>query len=283
MNSNISDTTHNYCINKAIPDGSNLYYATIFETPKNKKLIITLHAFLYELSDIINECSDPGVARIKLKWWQEEIDRLANKQARHPVAKQMQTCIDVNQNLKSTFDSVIEFFNHFIFIEQADSLDTVLSLYKSTSGEIWHQCAQQLNSVKTDSLAIMRETGALIHFIICLQQPNTYINETRCIIPASYINSNDLPGLRLETTNKHKKQKEIFSPLLIELKTRLDESYKKLKTEDNVCLKHGLILNRLAFKTCNEILQDGCNLLDKNISLTPIRKLWTAWQIHTFS
>jgi 15-cis-phytoene synthase len=275
-----NSTAIDYCINKAIPDGSNLYYATLFDSPKNKTIIISFHAFLNELSDIIHECSDPGVARIKLKWWQEEIERLFNNQARHPVTRQMQKCISLEQNLKSTFDSIIDFFDHFIFIEQTDSLDTILSLYRSTTGEIWFQCAQQLNIDTEESLDILREMGALIHFITCLQQPYTYINETRCIIPASTIDHAELLNLRADTTNK---QKEILSPLLVELKNRLDETYKKLNTEKNPHLKHGLILNRLVYKTCDEILNDGCHLLDRNISLTPLRKLWVAWRTRTFS
>jgi 15-cis-phytoene synthase len=275
-NSNAID----YCINKAIPDGSNLYYATLFDSSEDKKIIISFHALLYELSDIIHECSDPGIARIKLKWWQEEIERLSNQQARHPVTCQMQECINLDENLKSTFDSVIDFFNHFIFIAQPDSLDSILSLYKSTSGETWYQCAQQLIPEKREEFNVIREMGALVHYISCLQQPHTYINETRCIIPASYIKSSELLNLRAKTSNK---QKEIFSPLIIELKNRLDETYKKLKVENCTNLKHSLILSRLAFKTCDEILSDGCNLLDKNISLTPLRKLWIAWCTRTFS
>ncbi len=76
VNSDTDDTPKNYCINKAIPNGSNLYYATIYESDTNKTIIISFHAFLYELTEIIYECSDPGVARIKLKWWQEEIENL---------------------------------------------------------------------------------------------------------------------------------------------------------------------------------------------------------------
>lgn len=275
-------TAHDYCINKATPDESNLYYATVFDKDKNKKIIICHHAFLYELTDIIYECSDPGVARIKLGWWQEEIDRLFNKQARHPVTRQIQELIDFDQKLKSTFNSIIEFFNHFIFIEQTDSLDTILSLYKSTTGEIWYQCANLLQPEKIDSLESIRDMGALIHFISCLQQPKTYINETRCIIPASYINHTDLLNIRFDFSGRNEKQKECFTPLLLDLEKRLNETYKELNTKDNIKLQHVLIMNRLALKTCEEITREGCDLLGSNISLTPLRKLWIAWWTHLF-
>ncbi|HIF51805.1 MAG TPA: hypothetical protein EYQ42_09825 [Thiotrichaceae bacterium] len=283
VNSETTDTAYNYCINKAVPDGSDLYYATIFETIKNKTINISLHALLNELNDVIAECSDPGVARMKLQWWQEEIERLFNNEARHPVTRQMQECLKLDAPLKSTFDSVIEFFNHFIFIKQTDSLETILSLFKSTTGEIWYQSAQQLSSEKTHPLKTVKEMGALIHFINCLQQPRTYINETRCIIPASYISNADLLNLQINTSNKLTIQKQVFSPLLIDLKARLDDSYKELKIEKNKHLQHVLIMNRLMSKTCDEILIDGCNLLGAHISLTPFRKLIIASWTHYFS
>jgi len=275
-----NNTAFDYCINKAIPDGSNLYYATIFETGRNKAIIICLHALLYELTDIIYACSDPGIARIKLGWWQEEIARLFNKQPRHPVTKQIKECITLDQNLKSTFDNIIECFDKFVFIEQPNSLETILSLYESTAGKIWQQCGYQLHPAETDSLVLTRKTGTIVQFISCLQQANTFINETRCIVPDIYVNKSDLLGFRINPVNKRLNQKEVFSPLLLDLKTMLDEMYKKLATKNNPDFQHGLILNRLTEKTCDEILRDGCNLLDNNISLTPLRKLWIAWWTH---
>jgi 15-cis-phytoene synthase len=275
VNSETNDTTHKYCIDKAIPDGSNLYYSTIFDNTKDKTIIISFHALLNELTDIIYECSDPGVARVKFKWWQEEIERLSNNEARHPVTRQMQECFSIDDDLKLSFDSTIDFFNHFIFIEQPDSLETILSLYESTIGEIWYQCANKLKPETNNSTDIIRELGAIIHFITCLQQPNIYMNETRCIIPSTYINQTDLLKLRTDDNNKHTKQKESFSPLILDLKLRLDETHRKLN-KDKI-IQHGLILNRIAVKTCDEILRDGCNLLDRHISLTPLRKLWIVW------
>lgn len=282
VNSEANETAHNYCINKAIPDGSNLYYATIFDNAKSKIIIISLHAFLHELTDIIYECSDPGVAQIKLGWWQEEIERLFNHQARHPVTRQLQECITLEQHLKPVLYSIIDCFEQFIFIEQPDSINTVLSLYKSTVGEVWYQCGLQLNLTKTDVLEIMREMGALIHFMNCLQQPKTYINEMRCIIPVTYISKTDLLNLRTNTAHKHSKQNEIFSPLILDIKTRLDKTYNELNRKENKMFQHGLILNRLVYKTCDEILKDGCHLLDRNVRLTPLRKIWIAGWTHFY-
>ncbi len=269
-----NSTTLDYCINKAIPDGSNLYYATLFESAKNKHIIISLHALLYELTDIIHECSDPGIARIKLHWWQEEIERLYQQQPRHPVTRQLMQCLSIDQALIASLNSVIGKFDNFIFIEQLDSIDDILSLYDSTAGEIWHQSEIQLQA--STSSKSMRELGSINQFIRCLQQPGTYITETRCIIPQEVMHRVDL----FNSDEKAMKQSEVFSSLLIDLQTRLEKNYTDLLADDNITLKHGLILNRLMLKTCDEILDDGCNLLNTNISLTPLRKLWIAWWTH---
>lgn len=269
-----------YCINKASPDGSNLYYATIFEPSRDKAIIISLHAFLHELSGIIHTCSDPGIARIKLAWWQEEIERLFRHQARHPITKQLHECIRLEPDLKTTFNSIIECFDRFVFIEQVKSLDAILSLYGATAGDIWQLCACQLHPTASASLKPMRDMGSIYQFIRCLQQPNTYINETRCIVPGNHIKQTELLNFRSETEKRKLNQAEAFSPLLFELKTRLDGIYQHLKENDADCFQHALIMNRLAVKTCDEILRDGCRLLDTNISLTPVRKVWIAWWTH---
>ena len=65
-----------------------------------------------------------------------------------------------------------------------------------------------------------------------------------------------------------------------ELKILLEKDYHDLKENDFSALKQGLILNRLAFKTCDEIINGGCKLLSTYTSLTPLRKLWIAWRSH---
>lgn len=278
MNSVINDSTpRNYCINKAIPEGSNLYYATLFEEDKNKNIIIGLHAFLNELTEIIHECSDPGIARIKLHWWQEEIARLFNYQARHPVTRQLHGHITLDHHLKAILETIVGNFDKFVFIDQPESFKEMLSLYASTTGEVWYQCGVQLKVSAPALLQQYRNLGSAYQFIQCLQDPNTYITESRCIIPRNIIKHDELLNLRLDVQNSSTSETDVFSPLIKELKITLEENYSDLCKLDSSALKQGLILNRLALKTCDEILNDGCRLLSTHISLTPLRKLWIAW------
>ena len=65
-----------YCQRKAAGSGSSFYYSFRFLPPDRRAAIIALYAFCREVDDVVDECSDPGVARTKLQWWREEIDDL---------------------------------------------------------------------------------------------------------------------------------------------------------------------------------------------------------------
>lgn len=230
--------------------------------------------------DIIDECSDPGVARVKFKWWQEEIERLSHNEPRHPVTRELSKHISFNTELKTVFQKIILQFEQFLYIEQADSLEPYLSLYKKTSGELWCQYALLLGHTEEKTLNLIRDAAALYYFIICLQRANTYINEIRCIIPSSYAPQTTLIELKTNSSSNRVTQTELLSPLLQDLIKQLNETYSNFEKKDRLTLQHILILNRLITKTSEEILQDGCHLLYKKITLTPIRKLWIALCSH---
>ncbi len=253
-------------------EGTNLYYATLFDTIEHKTIIINLHALLYELTDIIRKCSDLGIARIKLKWWQEEFERLFQQKPQHLLSHKLQQTMTFNEAIIHHLKEIAQNIEHFLLIEPIDSLDDILSFYRQAHGQLWQQCALLLGDDQTKQDDIV-ETAALYHLLVCLQQPQTYINGTRCIIPKSYHPQINLFELKQQQT-------ACLTPLLAQIKTMLDKNYQDLAKALPAVPKHVLILNRLATKTSEKILNDGCHLLDRKLSLMPISKLWIAWRTH---
>src|SRR3546814_15929690 len=76
-----------YCQNKAAKSGSSFYYAFLFLPPERRKAITALYAFCREVDDVVDECSDPSVARTKLAWWHAEVDCMFGGKPDHPVTK----------------------------------------------------------------------------------------------------------------------------------------------------------------------------------------------------
>jgi len=79
-----------YCQDKAARSGSSFYYSFLFLPAARRRAITALYAFCREVDDIVDECSDTGVARRKLDWWREELERCFAGEPRHPVTQALQ-------------------------------------------------------------------------------------------------------------------------------------------------------------------------------------------------
>src|SRR5262245_6377104 len=76
-----------YCRQKAAASGSSFYYSFLFLPPDRRRAIIALYAFCREVDDVVDEVSDPGVARSKLAWWRQEIGAIYAGRPQHPVGQ----------------------------------------------------------------------------------------------------------------------------------------------------------------------------------------------------
>ncbi|HEY4127553.1 MAG TPA: squalene/phytoene synthase family protein [Gammaproteobacteria bacterium] len=68
---------------------------------------IALHAVYLELRDVPREVRDPGVADVKLRWWDEEIGYLYAGRARHPLTQALQPYMSALKGLDSLFRDLV--------------------------------------------------------------------------------------------------------------------------------------------------------------------------------
>jgi hypothetical protein len=80
-------TPEAYCEARAAKSGSSFYYSFRLLPPARRAAITALYAFCREVDDVVDECSEPALAAIKLKWWDEEIDRAYDGRPEHPVGQ----------------------------------------------------------------------------------------------------------------------------------------------------------------------------------------------------
>ena len=61
--------------------------ALTFTPPERRAPLTALLALYLEIREVLVECRDPGVAEVKLGWWQQEVQALYAGQARHPLSQ----------------------------------------------------------------------------------------------------------------------------------------------------------------------------------------------------
>jgi phytoene synthase len=78
---------HQYCQQKAAASGSSFYYSFLFLPEEKRQAITALYAFCREIDDVVDECSDPALARTTLAWWRTEVEAVYRGTPQHPVAQ----------------------------------------------------------------------------------------------------------------------------------------------------------------------------------------------------
>ncbi|HEV7164294.1 MAG TPA: squalene/phytoene synthase family protein [Gammaproteobacteria bacterium] len=70
-------------------DAANLDYrlALTFSPHQYRPALTALFALYLEIREVLVECRDPGVAEVKLGWWQQEIESLYAGKPRHPLSQ----------------------------------------------------------------------------------------------------------------------------------------------------------------------------------------------------
>ena len=66
-----------------------------------------LHAVYEELREVPREVRDPGVADVKLRWWEEEVSLLQAHKARHPLTQALQPLLPALPGLDAPFRDLV--------------------------------------------------------------------------------------------------------------------------------------------------------------------------------
>ncbi len=252
-----------YCHQKAAPPGSSIYYSLLGEEPDKKEQLITLHAFHSELREVVSHCSDPGLARIKLAWWREEIQRMLNHQQRHPVTRNL---VHLSMSSDGRFlCSLIDHYEKHLDFQQPENYQGLIDFLQQGPGLFWQHLAGLSCHVDPATPSLVGRMGNLFTYFDLLQELPLHTRQQRNYIPRC----------------KGQEQTDNKTLIQMQIKTiadELDAMLNQLPAVDYQSLGHVLILAQIVLATCREIKKSDCDLQLERISLTPLRKLWIAWK-----
>lgn len=103
-----SDTPADGFPNDATPVGGLRYYAVRFAAAERRDALARLLAWYDAVRAVALAPRDPGVARLKLDWWRNELDRLQRREARHPLTRALQHDLLSGADLVDDLREVVE-------------------------------------------------------------------------------------------------------------------------------------------------------------------------------
>ncbi|MBU4612183.1 presqualene diphosphate synthase HpnD [Achromobacter sp. GG226] len=271
-------TPDQYCQDKAAKSGSSFYYSFLFLPPERRRAITALYAFCREVDDVVDEVSDPSIARIKLAWWRTQIEALYEGKPDHPVTRALQphltTCHIGKPQLLAIIDGMEMDLTQNRYLDYAG-----LTKYCwHVAGVVGELSASIFGHTDEATLEYARQLGLALQLTNIIRDVGDDARRGRIYLPI-----NDLQQFNVKASEiLNAQHTENFTRLMRFQAERADGVYRHaislLPEADRRAQRPGLIMAAIYHAVLVEIDRDGYPVLQQRISLTPLRKLWIAWK-----
>jgi phytoene synthase len=271
-------TPDEYCEQRAGASGSSFYYSFLFLPAEQRRAIIALYAFCREVDDTVDECSDTGVARTKLAWWQQEIARMFAGNPGHPVTRALQPAIHSCNLEQSHFDEIIAGMEMDLDNTRYASFQE-LSVYCYRVASVVGLLSARIFGYRDPQTAeFARDLGTAFQLINILRDIGEDARRNRVYLPLDEL---DRFGVTREDILRGE-ETDGFTSLMVFQAERADRYYRQamenLAEGDRLQQLPSIIMAEIYRANLNEIRADGFRVLKQKTTLPPLRKLWIAWR-----
>ena len=245
-----------YCQQKAAQSGSSFYYSFRFLPPEQRRAITALYAFCREVDDAVDEVPDPGVARLKLAWWRNQVAAMFGGTPQEVIDGM---AMDLDQNRYLDFAS-LERYCHRV------------------AGVVGLMATEIFGATQEATRAYAHNLGIAFQLTNIIRDVGEDAQRGRIYLPQDElaqfgVGASDLFQRRVTPA---------FQALMAHQAARARAFYARamaaLPPEDRRAQRPGLIMAAIYRKLLDEIERDGFHVLDQRIALPPLRKAWIAWK-----
>jgi len=272
-------TPQQYVQNKAAASGSSFYYAFLFLPAQRRAAITAFYAFCREVDDVVDEVSDPGVARTKLAWWQAEVAKAFAGQASHPVMQALMPHVAEYGIEQRHLQAVIEGCQ--MDLEQTRYLDFAgLARYcHLVAGVVGEVAARIFGQTEAATTGYAHQLGLAFQLTNIVRDVGEDAMRGRIYLPVNELQQFDVKAHEI----LKRQYSDRFTALMRFQAERAhrcyDEALALLPAADRRAQKPGLMMASIYRTLLREIERDGFQVLHQRVRLTPLRKFWLAWKV----
>lgn len=271
-------TPDQYCQDKAAKSGSSFYYSFLFLPEQKRKAIMALYAFCREVDDVVDETHEEQVARMKLNWWREEIQRLFHGQPQHPVTLALKPQLEHFNLAENYFYDIIDGmqmdldYNHYqSFKDLSDYCYRAASVVGLLSVEIFGYKNKQ-------TLRYAHDLGMAFQLTNILRDVHEDARRNRIYLPADEMQKFGVTADDLLASTTTDNIRQLLQFQADRARQYYQQALDLLPEEDRYNQRSGIIMKAVYESLLDEIELDGFRVLEYKIKLTPLRKLWLAWK-----
>lgn len=271
-------TPDEYCEQKTAGAGSSFSYSFLFLDPHERRAMTILYAFCREVDDVVDECSEPSIARIKLAWWRDEVVRTYAGEAQHPVGRALEQTIE-------TYSLPRE---HFLEIIAGMEMDLDYNAYRNfqelslycyrAAAAVGLLAAEIFGYEDRATLKYAHDLGMAFQLTNILRDVGEDARRGRVYIPEEdmaahgvtredIFNRRDSEGLRNLMRHQAERARQFYT-----------QAFAYLPEVDRYRQRSGIIMAAVYQALLQAIEDGGFDVFGPRVRLSPSRKVWIAWQ-----
>lgn len=271
-------TPAQYCQHKAAASGSSFYYGFRFLPRERRRAITALYALCREVDDVVDECSDPDIARVKLEWWRAEIAAIYDGTPSHPVARALVPAVARFALPQAQFAEIVEGMRMDLDRSRYAHFAELLPYCHCVAGVVGQLSARIFGFRDPATLDYAHELGIALQLTNIVRDVGEDARRGRIYLPAD-----EQRRFGVEPADILRSRHGVAFRALMEFQIERARGFyaraiETLPAVDRRAQRPGLVMAAIYRTLLEEIRRDGCRVLDRRILLPPARKLWIAWR-----
>ena len=271
-------TPDEYCQQKAAKSGSSFYYSFLFLPPERRRAITALYAFCREVDDIADEVQDVGVARTKLAWWRTEVANLFQGHPQHPVTKALAPFIQPYGLDALRMNEIIDGMEMDLVHHRYADFEALKLYCHRVAGVVGQLSASIFGYTNPGTLEYAENLGIAFQLTNIIRDVGEDARRNRVYLPADELARFGLSAEDILARRGGENFQKLMALQAERAQGCYDLAFSKLAAEDRKNQRAGLIMAAIYRTLLGEVQQDGFQVLEQRITLTPVRKLWIAWK-----
>jgi phytoene synthase len=269
---------HEYCQDRAARSGSSFYYSFLFLPAERRRAITALYAFCREVDDIVDETSDPAVARLKLAWWRNEIAAIYGGNPQHPVALALTDCIGPFRLARERLEEIVDGMEMDLDRARYDNFDALILYCHRVAGVVGLLSAEIFGYQDAATLNYAHDLGIAFQLTNIIRDVGEDVRRGRIYLPLDDLRRYSVTDSDILNARESRNFSNLMAFEIARARSYYRQAMETLPDVDRRSQRTGLIMAAIYQRLLDEIEADGCKVLTSRVSLTPLRKFWIAWR-----
>jgi phytoene synthase len=268
---------HQYCQQRTAQSGSSFYYSFLFLPPPQRRAITALYAFCREVDDVVDECSDANVARLKLAWWRNEIASVYGGTPQHPVARALADTVAAFRLPQEHLQSIIDGMEMDLDRNRYPDFEALRVYCHRVAGVVGLLSAEIFGYRDPRTLSYAADLGLAFQLTNIIRDVGEDARRGRVYLPLDEMQRHGVTSAEITGARETENFRRLIEFQIERALGVYQQAYAQLPGIDRKAQRTGLVMAAIYRTLLEEIRADGCRVLTRRVSLTPVRKLWIAW------